>query len=318
MNPIPLQKIKITVADSGMRLERWLKHKLPQESYGSLQKLIRTGQIRIDGKRVKANAILQEGQEVRLPPRPSTDRQVIIKPAIDPQWIQEIQQAILYEDSHLIILNKPAGLAVQGGTGTKISLDELVRALPFSWAQDLRLTHRLDKDTSGVLILAKTASDARWITEQFKQGKIQKTYWALVVGKPKKTTGIVDLPLSKLPTSSGEKINIDPTHGVKAVTRYHLKAHSQGISWIEFYPQTGRTHQIRVHSASLDCPVLGDGKYGGKKAHPFQQRTRLHLHAYSLCVTFPTGEEKTFIAPLPADMEKTFERLAISFDKFQM
>ena len=305
---LPL-KISITIANAGLRLDKWLRQKFPQANYNELQKLIRKGQIRIEGKRVQASTILEIGQEVRLPPHlfslSSADRTTTPKQTIDPKWVQVIQQAILHEDDHVLVINKPAGLAVQGGTGTKVSLDEIVHFLPLACAADLRLTHRLDKDTSGVLILAKTARDAAWITAHFKRNEIEKTYWGLVVGNPQKPEGLIDLPLAKRPGKAGEKMDVDTLQGVGARTRYRVKQQKQGISWIEFYPQTGRTHQIRVHSAALGCPLLGDGKYGGKKAHPFAKRTRLCLHAQSVRLTFPTGETKTFVAPLPVDMSET-------------
>ena len=311
------QKISIDVADAGVRLDRWLKRKFPQANYSGLQKLIRKGQIRLMGKRTKAHIILEAGQEIRLPPHlfsvAWSGQKKVLKQEINSTWVQSIQQAILYEDAHVLVINKPAGLAVQGGTKAKISLDEIVHFLPLDCAADLRLTHRLDKDTSGILILAKSARDAAWVTACFKRGEIEKTYWGLVVGSPPESEGLIDLPLAKQPGKMGEKMNVDILRGVKARTRYCVRQKKQGISWVEFYPETGRTHQIRIHSVALKCPLLGDGKYGGKIAHPFERRTRLCLHAHSLRLTFPTGKTKTFIAPLPVDMSGIFEQLGFEY-----
>jgi 23S rRNA pseudouridine955/2504/2580 synthase len=315
MNISSVQKVIITKDEEGTRLERWLKRKFPQENYNHLQKLIRTGQIRVNGKRAKGPDKLIEGQEVRLPPFHLSAQQASRAPLINMQAVEELQAAIIYEDTHILVLNKPTNLPVQGGTNTKTSLDQLIKYLPFSYAKNLRLTHRLDKDTSGVLILAKTASDAAWVTGQFKQNKVEKIYWALVVGQFQETTGVIDLPLAKLPTPSGEKIKVDLSKGLKASTHYRVRGYEKGISWIEFYPQTGRTHQIRVHSAALGCPVLGDGKYGGKAAHPLPKRLRIQLHAYCAGLVLPSGEKHTFTALLPHDMERIFEDLGFSLKK---
>ena len=312
MTKHPVQKIIITLANAGVRLDRWLKQQCPFENYNILQKWIRTGQVRLNGGRTKTHVVLEEGQEVRLPPTLIHPEHISSKPRIDPLWIAKIEQAILYQDAHVLVINKPAGLASQGGTNTKISLDQIVQALPLEDASEFRMTHRLDKDTSGVIIFAKSARDSAWITAQFKEREVQKTYWALVVGVPSKLEGTINLPILKLPGKMGEKMAIDIENGLNASTRYKVKSSNQDITWIEFMPETGRTHQIRVHSLSLGCPILGDGKYGGKAAHPTSEKFRLHLHARTLSLALPNGRTKTFIAPLPSEMAETYARLGFN------
>ncbi len=304
-----VQKIKVSPGTAGLRLDRWLKQHCALENPNIVQKWIRTGQVRIDSKRAKPQTILEEGQEVRLPPFYSETLSPAFQKRIDSQWIEKIQQAILYQDAHILVINKPTGLASQGGSGTKISLDEIVQALPLEGAENFKLTHRLDKDTSGIMVFAKSSRDSAWVTAQFKERLVQKTYWALVVGKPAKSQGVIDLPIAKLPGKQGEKMAVDLEHGLEACTYYKVKATHQGISWVEFKPETGRTHQIRVHSLTLGCPILGDGKYGGKAAHPFGQRLNIHLHARSLILTLPSLERKSFEAPLPFEMKATCQRL---------
>ena len=251
MTKHPVQKIIITRANAGLRLDRWLKQQCPFEHYNILQKWIRTGQVRIDGGRTKTHVILEEGQEVRLPPTLINSEQTSSKSKVDASWIAKIEQAILYQDDHVLVINKPAGLASQGGTNTKISLDQIVQALPLNDAHNFKMTHRLDKDTSGVIIFAKSARDSAWITAQFKERRVQKVYWAVVVGIPVQREGTIHLPISKLPGKKGEKMTVDLENGLDACTHYKVKASHQGLSWIEFMPETGRTHQIRVHSLSL-------------------------------------------------------------------
>ena len=313
MTKHPVQKIIITRANAGLRLDRWLKQQCPFENYNILQKWIRTGQVRLNGGRTKTHVVLEEGQEIRLPPTLIYPENVSSKPKIDPLWIAKIEQAILYQDDHVLVINKPAGLASQGGTNTKISLDQIVQALPLEEASEFRMTHRLDKDTSGVIVFAKSARDSAWITAQFKERNVKKVYWALVVGVPSQVEGTVNLPLLKLPGRMGEKMAIDLENGLNARTHYKVKSSHQGITWVEFTPETGRTHQIRVHSLSLGCPILGDGKYGGKAAHPIAERFRLHLHARMLSLTLPNQVKKTFTAPLPFEMAETYNRLGFHY-----
>ena len=309
MTKHPVQKITITRANAGLRLDRWLKQQCPFEHYNILQKWIRTGQVRINGGRIKTHVVLEEGQEVRLPPTLINSEQMSSKPKVDTAWIAKIEQAILYQDDHVLVINKPAGLASQGGTNTKISLDQIVQALPLDDAGNFKMTHRLDKDTSGVIVFAKSARDSAWVTGQFKERRVQKVYWAVVVGVPAQREGSIHLPISKLPSKRGEKMTVDLENGLDACTHYKVIASHQGLSWVEFKPETGRTHQIRVHSLSLGCPILGDGKYGGKTAHPSSGRFLLHLHARTLSLILPNQMKKAFTAPLPIDMTQSYQRL---------
>ena len=302
---------RVTASYAGRRLDVWLKHHRPDLPYGLIQKLLRKRRIHVDGRRAGRDQLLQEGQTIsvladlkegeknipKAPPKTATLR------SCDQKWLSILENAILYEDDHLLVIDKPLGLAVQGGTNTPTSLDRLVRSLPFPYAAELRLTHRLDKDTTGVLILAKSLRDASWVTQAFKENQIEKTYWGFVCGVPSPLNGLIDLPVGKRSGQDGEKMRVDPILGRRAITSYAVKGQGKGMAWVEFYPQTGRTHQIRVHSAAQGFPLIGDGKYGGQAAHPFDRRTRLCLHAYRVRLSYPEGGDvKTFEAPLPKDM----------------
>jgi len=206
------------------------------------------------------------------------------------------------------VLNKPAGIAVQSGTNQKKSLDAML--VEYDPTSRPRLVHRLDMDTSGVLVFAKTLPMTRWLTNAFKERTVQKMYWALVCGVPQQKEGVVSLALSKKPDPKGEKVRVDAQTGLKATTTYRVvEALGNQVAWLELTPKTGRTHQLRVHCAEgLKTPILGDGKYGGKEAF-FLGRRNLHLHARRLVIPLPQGKTMTFEAPLPKEMLETFQEL---------
>lgn len=300
----------IPTATAGQRLDRWLKQKYPAVTYGSLQKWLRTGQIRINGKRVKGSVLLKAGDTLRLPPQVEsvTPKPLMQTTYINQETLELLRRQIIYEDDDCCVINKPVGLAVQGGTDMKDYVDLYLKDLLPHNEEPLRLTHRLDKDTSGVLLLAKSYASARYFTGLFKQGSIHKRYLALVVGQPKEEAGLITAPVHKKTDSSIENNMIKEK---EAETEYRVLARGkQGISLLELCPKTGRTHQLRIHCAlSLGCPILGDGKYGGKRAQPFDKRMNIHLHAFQMEVPLQSGRSESFVASVPIHFEQTLMQL---------
>jgi len=294
--------IKIQPEDKGQRLDRWLKRyfkgALP---YTLLQKLIRTGQVRLNGKRAKTDTLLESGQEVRLPPVHLSQKSKLTPPKLRASDLDVFQKSILYEDNNFLILNKPIGWAVQGGTNLKFHLDQILQHHP-TYGR-LFLTHRLDRETSGVLIIAKSREAAAFATQAFKDKRIEKTYWALIVGNLALTEGAIHQPLKKK-APKGEIL-------VDAETHYRVLDFEKGIYSVELKPLTGRTHQLRQHMAMMGCPILGDGLYGGREAHPFEKRSSLHLHAHHICFQDPLGKIIQVQAPLPKEFIRTCKELGL-------
>jgi 23S rRNA pseudouridine955/2504/2580 synthase len=304
--------------EAGLRLDRWFRRRFPELGHGRLEKLLRTGQVRVDGRRAKSGLRLGPGQTIRVPPLGLSEGRATggkAPPRIDPHEAAELRERVLYKDDWLIALDKPAGLAVQGGSGLSRHLDALSEALRFGAAEKPRLVHRLDKDTSGVLVLARTAVAARHLTAAFRGQEARKTYWAAVVGVPERQKGRIDLPLMKGRTSAGadEKMTATRDGGQPAVTLYRVvQASGKRAAWLVLRPLTGRTHQLRVHCAAIGHPVLGDGKYGGQAAFlpSSDLPRRLHLHARELAIPHPAdGTTLRVSAPLPAHMMETWARL---------
>ncbi|MDX1401877.1 MAG: RluA family pseudouridine synthase, partial [Kiloniellales bacterium] len=263
--------IRIGREGAEMRLDRWFKQNFPTLPYGHLQKLLRSGQIRVDGKRVKASARLSPGQELRVPPiaEIKSPRAIATKPhSPSPKEAEDLQSRVLFKDEWLIALNKPAGLAVQGGTGQSRYLDGMLEALRFGARENPKLVHRLDKDTSGLLLLARNRAAARRLTATFREKTAQKVYWALVAGTPPRKRGTISIALAKEGAIGQQKMR--ETHGAKpAVTLYReVVRRGRKYSWLLLMPLTGRTHQLRAHCAALHMPILGDGKYGGSAVFP--------------------------------------------------
>ncbi len=302
--------------DDGQRLDRFLKKAFPELTYGQSQKLIRTGQIRINAKRAKSDTRLQEGDELRLPPSllNSKDAPKIEFSQKDRDFIADM---ILHEDDYILVLNKPAGLAVQGGSKTNRHIDGMLNSYIKKGIKP-RLTHRLDKDTSGVLILAKTAEAARELTHDFQSHKIQKTYWALTYPAPQQSDGIIDAKIAKssIRGDGGEMMTHDENNGQKAITEFEVVDHAgKDIAFVAFYPKTGRTHQIRVHAKIIGAPLLGDRKYNDNPFPPESQDIHhgLHLHARSLSLSHPmTKEPMELHAPLSKAFEKSWKYYGFS------
>ena len=305
----------VAANEDDMRLDRWFKQHYPTLARGRLEKLLRTGQIRVDGGRVKAALRLSEGQVVRVPPLgelpPSAKpgwKAVKAAKAFDPAIVAQLQAAVLYRDDAVLVLNKPAGLPVQGGSGAPVHVDGALDGLCFDANERPRLVHRLDKDTSGVLVLARSAAAARWLTAAFRAHDTQKLYWAITVGEPKPAQGQIDLPLAKREGRGGEKMMVDRTHGKRALSRFSVIESLAGkASFVAMTPITGRTHQLRVHMAEIATPVLGDGKYGGPAAFLVGDGVsrKLHLHARRIRLTRPDGGIVDVRAPTVGHMAQS-------------
>ena len=310
----------VTPGEADMRLDRWFRMHFPDLGHGHLQKLLRTGQVRVDGRRAKAGARLTAGAEICVPPLSahtgeSKDERgppAGPKPKAPPSEadIAFIRSRVLYRDDDVIAIDKPPGLAVQGGTGTHRHVDAMLEGLRFDAPETPRLVHRLDRDTSGVLLLGRSRAAAAALGKAFKGKDVRKIYWAIVVGVPEPRQGRIELPIAKLPGKAGEKMAVDHEAGQRAVTFYRvLEVAGRRLAWVALWPQTGRTHQLRVHCAALGWPILGDGKYGGQGAFIAGDglSRKLHLHARAVALPHPvTGAPLIVRAPLPDHMKKTW------------
>ena len=300
--------ISIEDADSGIRLDRWFRRHFPTLPHGRLEKLLRSGQIRIDGARVRANKRLEAGQLVRVPPL--RDRCAACKPSpkVDRQEAEAIRRCVLYRDGDTIVINKPPGLAVQGGSRLSRHLDGMLDALKFDGAERPKLVHRLDKDTSGALVLARHTKSAARLATAFRGRLVQKLYWALVVGVPAERHGSIDVSLDKKPSRGREKVT-PAEDGRSALTHFYLVERAgEQAAWLALEPKTGRTHQLRAHLASIGVPIQGDGKYGGRAAF-LEGNTvapRLHLHAREISFPDARGAIVRVVAPLPEHMADTW------------
>ncbi len=307
-----VQKIYVEEADDGSRLDRWFKRHFPHIPHGRVEKLLRTGQLRVDGKRAKGKARLESGQMVRIPPLPEPGE----KPP--PRRISDadanfMRAMVLYEDNDLIALNKPAGLAVQGGTKTSRHIDGLLSALAYKGTPP-RLVHRLDKDTTGVLVVAKNAKSAAWIGKCFQNRRARKVYWGVTNGVPRPMSGEVKGYMLKGEGEDGREVMTAVRHGSEgakhARTLYQCAAQAgKRAAWVVMQPLTGRKHQLRLHMHLLETPLVGDRKYSTDREFPGGLEDKLHLHAKSLTLPHPDGSEIYLEAPLPPHMRHAFELL---------
>ena len=291
--------------DDDVRLDRWFKRHLPEVGFAMVSRWARTGQIRVDGKRADVDTRVLKGQVVRVPPGgalpPGPRGPRVRKPLTDAQ-IELAESMVLEQDRAAIILNKPPGLATQGGSGTYEHVDGLLDAFVGETDARPRLVHRLDKDTSGVLLIARSANSAAFFSKRFSGRTARKIYWALIVGIPDIKDGMIELPLSKQPGTGGEKMMVDESgEGQSARTRYRVISRAgNSAAWVELQPLTGRTHQLRVHMAAIGHPIVGDGKYGGQAACLTGSISRkMHLHARRLRIEHPEGDLIDVTAPLP-------------------
>ncbi len=301
--------------DNGIRLDRWFKRNLPQIGFATVSRWARTGQIRVDGKRAKPDDRLSEGQVLRVPPggeQAPGGRKPKQRRELKPEEIAEAHAMVIRETKSAIVLNKPPGLATQGGSKTNKHVDGLLDA--FVEDDDTprpRLVHRLDKDTSGVLLIARTPGSAASYSKRFSGRSARKVYWALIVGVPDVKEGTIDAPLAKQPGSGGEKMHVDLENGQPAKTRYRVvETAGKKAAWVELEPLTGRTHQLRVHLEAIGHPIVGDGKYGGQDAFLTGSISRkMHLHARRLVISEPGGGKLDVTADLPEHFAASMQQL---------
>ncbi len=301
--------------DDGIRLDRWFHRHATDISFNIVSRWSKTGAVRLDGAKAGPGDRIAAGQTLTWPdaiPEPAAARPIAAeRPPLSPEQIDYAQSLVIHRDQHALVINKPPGLATQGGSGITTHVDGLLDALQFDAASRPRLVHRLDKDTSGVLLLARTARAAAFFAKAFASRDARKSYWALTLGVPDVYAGDIDAPLAKQPGTGGEKMHVDPETGLKARTRYRMidKA-ADRAAWIEFMPLTGRTHQIRVHAAAIGHPIVGDAKYGGKEAFLTGGISRkLHLHARRLRIDLPDGGKLDVTADLPTHIADSFRML---------
>lgn len=282
--------------DDGIRLDRWFKRHLPDTPFTAVSRWARTGQLRLDGKRAAPGDRIEAGQRIRVPPPDAAPTPAAPRVRREPAALTDDEQAfiremVIYQDGDAIVLNKPPGLATQGGTKTSQHLDRLLDGLADSAGERPKLVHRLDKDTSGVLLVARGARAAGHFSKAFAGRTARKVYWALVVGVPSPDAGLIDLPLAKLPGTAGEKMHVSEVAGQPARTRWRtIDRAGNRAAWLELQPLTGRTHQLRVHLAEIGHPIVGDGKYGGPDAFLTGGVSRkMHLHARRLKIDGPSA-----------------------------
>ena len=298
--------------DDGIRLDRWFKRHLPEVGFAAVARWARTGQVRVDGSRAKPDDRLTTGQVLRIPPgNPERAKAPRKRPELTEDQRAQALGMVIKETPAAIVLNKPAGLATQGGSKTYSHVDGLLDAFVEGDGPRPRLVHRLDKDTSGVLLIARTPGSAAAFSKRFSGRSAKKVYWALVVGVPEQAMGIIDAPLAKQPGTGGEKMHVDMEGGQPAKTRYRVVERAGNrAAWLELEPLTGRTHQLRVHCAAMGHPIVGDGKYGGQEAFLTGSISRkMHLHARRLIISQPGGGQLDVTAELPEHFATTMEQM---------
>ena len=332
-----VQTVTIPDDQPEQRLDRWFRKTFPQVTQGAIEKMCRKGEIRVDGARAKSSTRVAPGMQVRIPPLPDKRAPKKERQAVSDADAKLIQDAVIYKDDHLIVLNKPAGLPTQGGSKQTRHVDGLAEALKFGLADKPRLVHRLDKDTSGVLMLARTPAMASKLTEAFRHRNTRKIYWALVAGVPTPYLGESKYGLVKAGGhgrhGEGEKMiavhprDIDATPGAKRAHTLYATLYrvASRAAWVAMEPITGRTHQLRAHMAEIGHPIIGDGKYGGSSQENLGDgwgaqlggiiSKKLHLHARSLTIEHPvTRKLLTVSAPLPEHMAHSWDTFGWSED----
>ena len=324
--------LAVKPGEAGMRLDRWLKAYFPALPHSLMQKLLRTGAIRVDGDRAKPDSRLESGQKVKVRSLTSYDAgkaEGVARPSLrPPQGVSKadrdfIERAILYEDDELMVLNKPYGIAVQGGSKTLRHIDGMLANMEDRFGERPRLVHRLDRDTSGVLLIAKKREMASRMGKLFQTRSVQKIYWALVKGIPKPPQGKIEAALVKASGPDGDRVRKagpgeqDVAQG--AVTHYSvIDRAGTKLAWVSLKPVTGRQHQLRAHMAIIGTPIVADGKYGGDKELGVEGiEMKLHLHAHRLIVPRAKGESLDVTAPMPAHMRDTWELLGLDPDRYE-
>jgi 23S rRNA pseudouridine955/2504/2580 synthase len=324
----PVETIEVKRDEAGLRLDRWFSVHFPNVTYGYLQKLLRSGQVRVDSKRVQANARLEAGQQVRVPAvvrlPPKSAPSVVPPLGLSKADRDFIERLILFEDEAVLVLNKPFGIAVQGGTATRRHIDGLLTGMVDRFGDRPRLVHRLDRDTTGVLLVAKHRDAAARLGRIFQTRSAAKTYWALVKGVPKPPQGKVEAALVKAAGPDGDRMRKalpgEQDKAMHATTHYSVidrVAHK--AAWVSLKPVTGRQHQLRAHMALIGHPIVGDNKYEGDTALAGSGiEPKLHLHARRLVIPHPIAGKPAIdvTAPLPEHMRRTWELLGLDAGQY--
>lgn len=312
-----VRTLYVDKGEEGVRLDRWFKRRWPHLNHIQIQKLTRSGQIRVDGARAKPDTRLSAGSQIRVPPLPDAPppRE---KGQLDSRDAAYAKSLVIYEDEEVLALNKPSGLAVQGGTKTLKHVDRLLSA----WGEGLdrpRLVHRLDRDTSGVLVLGKSPAAAAKLAGAFAKRRAQKIYWAIVAGFPKPGEGVLDLPLAKKGVGDREMmVPADPKdeRAETAETEFVTIARAgPRAAWMALWPHTGRTHQLRAHMLAMGHPILGDPKYNNEASIELSQGLKLQLHARRLILPHPSRGTLALEAPISPELRAGFERFG--FDEHE-
>ncbi len=303
-----LQSIKtILIEDDNVRLDRYIRRIFPDLKQSVIEKSLRKGLIKVNDCKAKSSDRVNSGQTITLKhlnyiENANSDRKY------NEKLVNLLRENILYEDEYILAINKPAGGIVQGGVKVKISMSDLLDQI--REGETFKIVHRLDRDTSGVIIFARNANVARYLMEEFKGRRVKKTYLALTSGIPSKDSGTIDYPLVKKYVSGQEKVVVDENSPQNATTHFSIIAKSKhNVAYLKLQPITGRTHQLRAHLAHINCPILGDGKYGGKKAFIDGIANKIHLHSHSLSLKLPNNKEITITAPITKHIEKSIEAL---------
>lgn len=317
-----VQQREVGSDEDGMRLDRWFAQHFPQLGFGRLQKLIRNGEIKVNRAKVTASTRLAAGQIIRVPP--VDDPEVVRAPRFSEADARFLRDLILYEDDDLYVFNKPHGLAVQGGSGTTRHIDGMLKSLPNRKGEAPKLVHRLDRDTSGCLVVAKTSAAASHFGSIFRSRSARKIYWAVVAGNPNPRQGEISCFLLKQATTDGEQMVVvkNGTAGAQHSHSYYSTTDtaSRRYAWVTLKPVTGRTHQLRVHMAQLGTPILDDPRYFNIENYQRGEGLGqgLHLHARRIALPLRSGQKLDVSAPLPPHMLQSFEALGFDPDRFDV
>ena len=325
----PVETIKVARDEAGMRLDRWFRAHFPDVGHVYLQKLLRSGQVRVDSRRVEANVRLEAGSEVRVPRvvREAPARKPALESATSASKEDRafIESLILFEDDDVLVLDKPFGIAVQGGTGTRRHLDGILAGMADRFGDRPRLVHRLDRDTTGVLLVAKKRDVAAKLGRIFQTRAAAKTYWALVKGVPVPRQGKIEAALVKASGPDGDRVRKaqpgEQDAAMHATTHYSvIDRVANRAAWVSLKPVTGRQHQLRAHMAMIGHPIIGDNKYEGGITQIMEAlEPKLHLHARRLVLPHPRtgGPPIDVTAPLPAHMLRSFATIGLNPNQFE-
>lgn len=321
--PTKVQTIAVTADEAGMRVDRFLEARFPGLSFSHIQRIVRKGELRVDGRRADSKDRLAEGNNVRIPPlRLDAPKAATELSEAQQKSYDALRAMILFEDADVMVLNKPAGLAVQGGSGTTRHVDQMLETMRDAKGQRPRLVHRLDKETSGCLLVAKTRFAASALAGAFRHRSARKIYWALVAGVPKPKQGRISTYLAKEENEEDSIMRV-AAHGDEgashAVTYYAVvETAAQKLAWVSLKPVTGRTHQLRAHTAHIEHPIVGDPKYFNKENWqlPGGLQNRLHLLARRIVIPHPRGGVIDVSAPLPPHMAQSWNLLGFETDRY--